>query len=162
MMTVNLMKHPFVDLQRSEVKWNKSKPEEGIYDISEMAYVNYSRDQSRPDHWLTWVRYYPEDRKFDEFKYLKSCGYQPVKWEDELYWPENVVPDESGYYVIGDVVLMQRPILAHVKEELEKEALSSKGGKERLAEIEAEIEKEGGSTEGVREYFEGIKDKQRL
>lgn len=161
-MAVNLSRHPFIDLERSEINWSTSDPEEGVYDFEEKAYINYSQDQSRPEHWLTWVRYYPEDRKFDEFKYLKSCGYKPVQWEDKLYWPEHLVPDESGYYVIGDVVLMQYSLLEYVKEKTEEEARTAKGGQQKIEEIESEIKREGGSTDGVKEYFEGIKDKQRL
>ena len=111
---------------------------------------------------MTWVRYDPQDRRLDEFRYLKSCGYQPVKWEDELYWPEHLVPDESGYYVVGDVVLMQRPILDYVTEQNENDARVAKGGQAKLDEIQSQIKRDGGSTEGVKEYFEGVNDKQRL
>jgi len=149
-----LSDHPLVDLQRSDVDWDAKESEEAIYKIKSKSYVDYRTKQSRPDHWLTWVRYYPERPAFDEFNYLKRSGYQPVSVDDKLYWPEGLAPDENGYYVIGDLILMQRPLLQYVREQLKQEALTNKGGQAQLDKIESDIEAEGGSVEGVDSFFD--------
>lgn len=154
---MTIRKHGWVDLGRSEVDWDKSKPKEGMYEFESKHYVNYQQQQSRPDHWLTWVRYYPDRPEFDEFKYLKSTGYSPVQVDDKLYWPEGLISDENGYYTIGDLILMQYPLLRYVMEQMEIEAITSKGGKAKLEEIESQIAKDGGALppEVANQFFEG-------
>ena len=154
---MTIRKHQWVDLQRSDIDWDKSKPEEGFYEFEEKHYVSFQRQQSRPDHWLTWVRYYPDRREFDEFHYLRSTGYLPVKVGDELYWPEGLMPDENGYYTVGDLILVQYPLLRYVTEQIEMEAITSKGGKAKLEEIESQIAAKGGRLpdEVANQFFEG-------
>lgn len=159
-MAAILSKHPKINLQGSVIDWDKSKPEEGMYDFEEKVYINYKRQQSRPDHWLIWVRNYPERPEFDEFRYLKSSGYQPVRVEDKLYWPEGLTPNENGYYTIGDLILMQYPLLSYVREQVEAEALTTKGGRAKLEEIESQIARDGGALPPeVADKFFGEREK---
>ena len=96
-----------VDLKRS--RWNKdmSVREKGIYifdhDPEAKVYIkvsDYQDSAARPDHILKFI----DTEKLPYYR--AKFGAEPVTIHDR-YWPEPMVPNAEGQYVIMDALLVK-------------------------------------------------------
>lgn len=110
-----LQEMKIVDLRTS--KWDKAKshPDKADYFFTEKKYINYRGDRAAiPPFKFVWNRYNARDNYRDVRDWQTKYKASFVTPEDG-FWPEGVAPNESGYYVEGDLVLMKIPILEYAK-----------------------------------------------
>ena len=131
-----------VDLKRSKVNWDKSDPKKGkyVFEPNGKKYIDYNSDASAlPDHKVQPCRNHPYD--IDSWKYTHD--YDFVTWEDKLYWPEGLVPNEEGHYVFKDLIWMQCPAMLYAerkRREIEKAAGARKAA---IRQFESDAKKDG-------------------
>jgi len=109
----------FVDLKRSEWDREKSKPENGEYHFTNVVYYkskDFKEGYIHPFK-LKWCKYSEQDypRPFASFH----------KWQNEFkatllvvgddYWPETLIPDADGKYILSDIVAVKIPIEVHLE-----------------------------------------------
>lgn len=135
-----------VDLRFS--KWDKetSDPSDGRYEFSEKEYIDYhGKTKARPDWHFSWCRYDSRNNYRELRDWRIMWGYTPVKLDKDPYWPEPVPPDESGNYVLGDLILVKRRLIDELKDRVEKLKRSKGAGKAKLDDWQAKMEKQGAS-----------------
>jgi len=102
----------------------------------------YYDPNSKPKEWLWWVRWDPPSCR--EFQVARvSLPAQPVIVDRDPYWPEGFDYDASGYFIHGDLVLMKRPYVDHLKEEIEKVKRGKGATKALQDEFEEMTKREG-------------------
>ena len=113
------MAKPIVDLKRSVWDKKKSDPSKGEYVFEKIVYYrnrDFAEGYIHP-YKLKWCKYSENDypRPFSTFnKWKMNYKATPVTVGDD-YWPEGFVPDNSGYYVNLDLILVKIPIEEHMK-----------------------------------------------
>jgi len=131
----------FVDLKRSKVDWEKSQPQSGKYVFrGDPAYVDYVSDEAPlPDHKVQWVNHNPYNVDRWRYKY----GYEIVKWQDKLYWPEGFEPNAEGRYQYRDTILMMCPADVYVERKRKEIERSERATRSRQAEFRAAAAHDG-------------------
>ncbi len=101
-----VIKH-YVDLNRSHWDKERSDKKRGIYyfDHSPDAKVyirqaDYKDSNTRPGHILKFI-------SLDNVAYYRAKFGAEIVTTDDPYWPEPMVPDAEGKYVITDAVLIK-------------------------------------------------------
>lgn len=102
----------------------------------------YNPSTNKKDR-LWWVRWDPP--RYREFQTAKvSLPASPVSVDRDPYWPEGFEAENaSGYFVHGDLVLMKRPYVDHLKEEIEKVKRGKGATKALQDEFEEMTKREG-------------------
>jgi len=120
---LDMSKSTWVDESGAEKTFDPKTWKADLEDIvsqkSSLTKRTYYDPNSKPKHWLWWVRWDPP--RCREFQVAKvSLPASPVTVDRDPYWPEGFEVDASGYFIHGDLVLMKRPYIDHLKEEIEK------------------------------------------
>jgi len=121
----------FVDLKRSKWDKQKSKPKKGEYVFTEKRYVNDERDEGYPELLFRWNRNDPKDIADWTYKWKFSLVHQ----NENLVWPEGLVPDAEGHFVYGDCILMKirtEDYIAKRKPEIERSEYAAKRYQEKV------------------------------
>ena len=88
-----------------------------ISGASTLKTKTYYDPNAKPDHWIWWVRY--NAPRYLEFQTAKvTLPATAVSVDTDPYWPEGFEVDPSGYFVFGDLVLMKRKYVDHLKDEV--------------------------------------------
>lgn len=109
--------------------------ETGEYEFEKQVFVDYHVPDLRPKHWLTWCRYWQPNGFRELYEQKTLYGYKEVKAEDFLYWPLGIPVNNSGHYVAGDLILVQRSLLRHLQEEFERRARTRGGARSKILEF---------------------------
>lgn len=96
------------------------------------VYVDYYNRGIRPPYWFTWCRYSKTNDYRDLYEWKVMYGYTPVQKGIDPYWPDGVMPDENGFFVVGDLISVKRNLIDHLQESLENQARTRRGARERL------------------------------
>lgn len=107
------------------------------FEFEKRVYCDWHNRGIRPPFWFTWCCYSPVNNYRDLYEWKVMYGYTPTQKGVDPFWPEGVMPDENGYFVNGDLVSVRRPLLVHLQEELEKQARTKRGARERLEQFHA-------------------------
>jgi len=119
-----------VDLKRSVIDEEKSKPDSNRYVFKEKRYVN--RDTLCEDNvWFCWCHYNPKDGLW-MFESWKLDGWEPVIVKEDKYLVEGASTSGDGYWHYKDVVLMKCKWEDEIKRREENDKMSRGGGKARL------------------------------
>lgn len=145
----------WVDLKRSKWDKEKSDPKKGkyVFEPGGKAYISYADKTkwpaSSPIYFLSWSRYDPQNNFRDLLRDKYSKGYTEVNVnEDDWIWPEPLVPNESGWYIIpgGDLIVMKRPLVDELKDRLAAKAQSDMAAAATLQSFETAIARDGGKA----------------
>ena len=143
-----LQKIKIVDLREGRSVWDKakSKPKKGQYEIEKKVYVDRRsyHQPGRSDKWFSWCRYTPDEREMNEWK--MAWGYEPVVAGKDDYWPEPLTPNASGWYILGDVVLMACPLVNYLQKRKLEEEMATGGGQAVIDRFDQEMKQMGVSV----------------
>lgn len=118
-----------------------------ISGASTLKTKTYYNPNGKPDHWIWWVRYNPP--KYMEFQTAKvTLPATAVSIDTDPYWPEGLVPDAEGYFVFGDLILMKRKYVDHLRDEVERIKRSRGGAKAAMDEFNELAKREGVAISG--------------
>lgn len=120
---LDMSKSTWVDAAGKERTFDPKTWKQDLADIVEQKATlktksYYNPNTNKKDR-LWWVRWDPP--RCREFNVAKvSLPASPVTADRDPYWPEGFTPESNGYFIHGDLVLMKRPYVDHLKEEIEK------------------------------------------
>lgn len=120
----------------------KSDMQEIIEQRATLTTKTYYDPNSKPKEWLWWCRWDPpRNREFQAAKVTLPA--KPVIVDRDPYWPEGFEADASGYFIHGDLVLMKRPYIDHLKDEIAKVKRSKGSAKALMEEFRELAAREG-------------------
>ena len=100
-----------VDLKRSDLDKDKSRPKDGefVFKPGGKKYVDKAA-KIADNAWFSWCQYNPRDgfRMLNEWKV--KYGYEPLKCGVDPYWPEGAVKNSESDWQYGDLVLCKAPL----------------------------------------------------
>lgn len=124
-----------------EKTWNKDIKAIIAGDL-ELKTKTYYRSNSKPKFLLWWCRWNPPGNI--EYRTAKNTlPASAVSIDHDPFWPEGFEPSAQGFFLHGDLILMKRPYIDHLKDEIAR-IKRSKGSKDAmLAEFEELTKREG-------------------
>lgn len=166
---MDLNKIKFVDLKRSDVNWDASDPLKGKYVFRKKVYItqaSYASDSLRPPHVLKWVTDNDETGDSSVMNYKYEFGAEEVNYKDRDYWPEPLMPNETGHYKFyPDALLMKIPVERQLEKiEADQKATQAEADGNRLAYM-ADAERAGaglGGDSSVDKILENTQGKVRF
>jgi len=106
-----------VDLEKSDVDWEKSKPEDGKFVFNgPKVYYNraaFRNTENMPPHVVKWCTTMGDGWEIKRWQDM--WGYDFVVAGRDPYYPELVDVDSEGHYIKGDAVLMLIPTASYVE-----------------------------------------------
>ncbi len=121
--------------------WNKDVRVILEKDLQLKTKVYYDA-HSKPKHWLWWCRWDPP--KNIEYKTAKNTlPASAVTVDRDPYWPEGMEPSAQGFFIHGDLILMKRPYVDHLKDEISRLKRSKVGAKSAMDEFKELAKREG-------------------
>ena len=122
--------------------WKKDL-EDIIAEKSQLKTKTYYKPGSKPKDYIWWCRWNPPNNI--EFRTARdTLPARAVCVDRDPYWPEGFAPDAGhGYFLHGDLVLMKRPYVEHLKDEIAKVKRSQGSAKALVDEFEEMTRREG-------------------
>ena len=112
-----------VDLKRSELDKEQSKPKDGkfVFKPGGKKYVDKA-SKIADNVWFSWCQYTPRDgyQMLNEWRVM--YGYEPVVCGVDPYWPDGAVKNAESYWQYGDLVFVRVPL----DREMERRAMDIK------------------------------------
>jgi hypothetical protein len=141
----------WVDTDGKEHKFNISTWKEDLKGLtgetSSLKTKTYYNADSKPKHWLWWCRWDPP--KSIEYRTAKTTlPASAVSVDTDPYWPEGFEPDVEGHFIHGDLILMKRPYVDHLKDEIAKIKRSKGSAKAKMDEFNEMTKREGAGLSG--------------
>lgn len=120
---------------------------EGRLKFTKKVYVDYKGVRApRPRHYLKWCRYEPANN-FREFRDWQAAkGYSPVISGQDPYWPEGLSPDNKGYFVFGDLIMVKIPMKDYLLQRWEDIQRSNHAPTQAIERFKADVERDGGDV----------------
>jgi len=143
---LDMSKSTWVDADGKERSFDPATWKKDLDDIlnqkATLATKTYYDPNTNKKDRLWWVRWDPP--KCREFQTAKvALPAKPVTVDRDPYWPEGFEYDTNGYFIHGDLVLMKRPYIDHLKDEIEK-VKRSQGSAKALMDEFRDVAKEAG------------------
>lgn len=111
-MAEHIAEIPFIDMERSEIDEERSKPEKGIYFFKGEPTVitsdSYKRAETCPDFVYKWGRHTLDGRSLN--KWIYQYGWDFVTHGEDKIFPQGAQLDAEGHWIFGDGVLMKIPL----------------------------------------------------
>lgn len=101
----------FIDKTRSDIVWEKSIPDDGVYVFRNDGKVylkgsDYDDTAGRPEHVCLWQRYDKVNDYAEMREWQRTLDAECITVDDP-YWPEGISPNLEGHYVRGDSIAMK-------------------------------------------------------
>jgi len=149
-----LDKMPIIDLRFSKLKLPEDPKEaeaakKRMYEtchfvFERKAYADYYDRTRRSPYFFSWCRYDRRSEFRDLFEW-KTEGWTEIQRGEDPFWPEGCPPNEKGHFTSGDLIAVKRPLLDHIQEQLEQQAQSRGGARERLEKFHQARKAQGGA-----------------
>ena len=148
---LDMEKSTWVDADGKERKFDPATWKDDLKDIVEqkasLKTKTYYNPNGKPKEWLWWCRWNPPvNIAFQTAKVTLPA--KPVTVDRDPYWPEGFEPNTEGYYIHGDLVLMKRPYVDHLKDEIAKVKRGKGGAKALMEEFRELTAREGVGLKG--------------
>lgn len=109
-----------IDLEKSEIDTDRSKPEQGIYffrgDPVVITTDSYKRPETCPDYVYQFCTTSFEGRTLK--KWIYQLHYDFVQHGEDLIFPEGCELDAEGHWIFGDAVLMKIPLEVYMRRKI--------------------------------------------
>ena len=125
----------------------KNGIKEGRLRFTKKVYVDYRGIKApRPKHYLKWCRY-DSFNNFREFRDWQAArNWSPVIAGRDPYWPDGLAPDNKGYYVFGDLILMKTNMKDYLLQRWEDIQRSQHAPADAIAKFKSDVERSGGDV----------------
>lgn len=135
-----------IDLSKSVWDKEHADPMKGEYGFTKKAYINYESPDSVPRHHVAWCRYEPRNnyRELNEWKI--KWGYTPVKADDFDYVAEGIPPNGTGYFVLGDLILVKTELIIYLRQRAKDIEISQRMAKGKGLRSFHELMKQQGAS----------------
>jgi len=132
---------PFIDMERSEVDEERSKPEKGIYFFKGEPTVitpdSYKRAETCPDFVYKWGRHTEDGRSLN--KWIFQYHYDFVTHKEDRIYPQGAQLDAEGHWTFGDGVLMKIPLEVYMKRKARELRSINEDQKARRQQFQADV-----------------------
>lgn len=106
----------------------------------------YIKMDAGPDYYIWWCKYTaPGYREYQTARVTLPAT--AVSIDTDPYWPEGFEPDVKGNFVFGDLILMKRKYVDHLKDEIAKVKRSQGSAGALMKEYEELAKREGMSLD---------------
>lgn len=113
----------------------------------ELKTKTYYNPNAKPKNWLWWCRWDPP--RSIEYKTAKNTlPASAVSVDHDPYWPEGFEPSAQGFFIHGNLILMKRPYINHLKDEISRIKRSKGSAKAKMDEFNELVEREGAGLKG--------------
>ena len=107
----------FIDMERSKIDEERSKPAKGIYFFKGEPVVitneSYKHAETCPDFVYKWGRHTEDGRSLN--KWIFQYGWDFVTHGEDKIYPQGAQLDAEGHWIFSDGVLMKLPLEVHMK-----------------------------------------------
>lgn len=120
---------------------------EGRIKFKKKVYIDYRGIKApRPRHYIKWCRYEKMNnyREFRDWQAAKQ--YSPVMSGKDPYWPEGLSPDNKGYYVFGDLILVKVSMRDYILQRWEDIQRANLAPKSAIDKFKSDVERAGGDV----------------
>ena len=107
----------FIDMERSEIDEERSRPTKGIYffkgEPELITNDSYKHADTCPDFVYKWGRHTEDGRSLN--KWINQYGWDFVNHGEDKIYPQGAQLDADGHWQFGDGVLMKIPLEVYMK-----------------------------------------------
>lgn len=140
-----------IDKEQSEIDWENSQPELGIYRGKIVYYKTKDLGLAECPWHFGWIHYDPEHgQTWQATKLMHTQGWDFVRYNSdptvERFVPHGIRKSAEGFFRYGDLVLMKVPMTEYLKRKMKiwkEDAASERDSKARF---QSQVEKDGGQT----------------
>lgn len=130
----------FIDMERSEVDTDRSKPEKGMYFFKGDPFVitpdSYKRAETCPDYVYKWCTISFEGRTLKKWIYQ---GWEFVQHGEDRIFPQGADLDGEGHWSFGDGVLMKMPLERYMNRKAKELRSADEAKKSVRRKLDADI-----------------------
>jgi hypothetical protein len=134
-----------VDLRKTPWDKEASKPEKGEYVFTGPKVYYKQRGKEEDFKVGFFLRYAPPYRELTMMEAM--MGITPVRYADNLYFPEGVRPNAEGYYQVGDVILAKENKVDYLKRRAHSVKMGEAGTSVAKEKFKSDV-KAAGAQEG--------------
>lgn len=107
----------FIDMERSVIDEERSKPAKGVYFFrgtpTVITNASYKNAETCPDYVYKWGRHTEDGRSLN--KWIFQYGYDFVTHGEDKIYPQGAQLDADGHWIFGDGVLMKISLEAYMQ-----------------------------------------------